>query len=99
MHASFPFSTGLSFGFIFQDFANFRRAHSRLYQYEILQENMVFFVVRIKKEEKNTIRFSQFSFLVRLIASVRLIELRPFVFWSFLPAAAHECSAPPPGTA
>ena len=36
---------------------------------------------------------------MRLIASLRLIELRPLVFCSSSPAAAHECSAPPPGRA
>ena len=39
------------------------------------------------------------SVLVRLSASLRLVELRPPAFVHFFPAAAHECSAPPPGRA
>ena len=34
------------------------------------------------------------SVLVRLSASLRLVELRPPAFVHFFPAAAHECSAP-----
>ena len=45
------------------------------------------------------IRFFQLPLLVRLSASLRLIELRPPAFVCFFPAAAHECSAPPPGRA
>ena len=45
------------------------------------------------------IRFFQLPFLVRLSVSLRLIELRPPAFVSFFSAAAHECSAPPPGRA
>ena len=43
--------------------------------------------------------FFQLPLLVRLSASLRLIELRPPAFVSFFSAAAHECSAPPPGRA